>query len=95
VRGRLWRVHLPRLPIPVMAPKRSASTSPELSATSSDASSYSSSDGEQLPAQQTTWSGRTSRPPNRHVPSPGKLFSDKTAEAAPQALLHVRVAGQR
>jgi hypothetical protein len=29
VRGGLWRVYLPRLPIPVMAPKRSASTSPE------------------------------------------------------------------
>ncbi len=42
VRGGLWRVHLPRLPIPVMAPKRSASTSPELSATSSEPSDSSS-----------------------------------------------------
>jgi hypothetical protein len=29
VRGGLWRVHLPRLPIPVMVPKRRASASPE------------------------------------------------------------------
>jgi hypothetical protein len=35
-----------RLPIPVMAPKRSASTSPEPSASSSDVGSVSSSDGE-------------------------------------------------
>jgi hypothetical protein len=48
-RGGLWRVNLPRLPIPVMAPKRSASTSP------APASDSSSSDGEQLLAQQTTW----------------------------------------
>jgi hypothetical protein len=53
-----------RLPIPVMAPKRSASTSPELSASSSDIGSVSSSDGERLPGQQTTRSGRTSQPPN-------------------------------
>jgi hypothetical protein len=52
--GGLWRVHLPRLPIPVVAPKRSASTSPEPSTAPSDAISVSSSDGEQLPAQQTT-----------------------------------------
>jgi hypothetical protein len=79
----LRRVHLPRLPIPVMAPKRSAGTSSSTSISSSDASSDSSSDGEQLPAQQTTRSGRTSRPPNRHVPSPGKLFSDTNqAQAA-------------
>jgi hypothetical protein len=72
--GGLWRVYLPRLPIPVMAPKRSASASPEPSIAPSDASSDSCSDGEQLPAQQTTRSGRVSRPPNRHVPSPGKLL---------------------
>jgi hypothetical protein len=82
VREGLWRVHLPRLPVPAMAPKRSASTSPEPSTSSSDASSDSSSDGEKLPAQQTTRSGRVSRPPNRHVPSPGKLLSDATEEYA-------------
>jgi hypothetical protein len=65
-----------------MSPKRSASASPEPNPSSSDASRDSSSDGEQLPAQQTTRSGRTSRPPNRHVPSPGKLFSDANEEAA-------------
>ncbi len=43
-----WRVHLPRLPIPVMAPKRSASASPEPSTASRDAISDSSSDGERL-----------------------------------------------
>jgi hypothetical protein len=43
VRGR-GRVFRPRLPIPVMAPKRSASTSPEPSTSSSDASSDLSSD---------------------------------------------------
>jgi hypothetical protein len=82
VGGCLWRVHLPRLAIPVIAPKRSASTSPELSATSGESGSDSSSDGERLPAQQTTRSDRTSRPLNRHVPSPGKLFSDTNEEAA-------------
>jgi hypothetical protein len=45
------RVYHPRLPIPAMSPKRSASASPELSATSSDVGSVSSSDGERLPAQ--------------------------------------------
>jgi hypothetical protein len=65
-----------------MAPKRSASASPEPSTASRDVSSNSSSDGEQLPAQQTTRLGRTSRPPNRHVPSPGKLLSDATEEYA-------------
>jgi hypothetical protein len=88
--GGLWRVHLPRLPIPVMAPKRSASTSPEPSTLSSDARSDSSSDGERLPAQQTTRSGRTSRPPNRHVPSPGKLHSD-TNEAYAARLYAARL----
>jgi hypothetical protein len=44
-----------------MAPKRSASTSPEPSTAPSDVGSVSSSDGERLPAQQTTRSGRTSR----------------------------------
>jgi hypothetical protein len=56
VRGALWRVYLPRLPIPAMAPKRSASTSPEPSTSSSEPSD-SSSGGEQLPAQQTTRPG--------------------------------------
>ncbi len=40
------------------------------------------SDGERLPAQQTTRSGPVSRPPNRHVPSPGKLFSDNERDKA-------------
>jgi hypothetical protein len=77
-------VHLPRLPIPAMSPKRSASTSPEPSTSSSDVGSdSSSSDGEQLPAHLLgTRSGRTSRPSNRHVPSPGKLKSDTAAETA-------------
>jgi hypothetical protein len=55
---------------------------PEPSTAPSDVGSVSSSDGEQLPAQQTTRSGRTSRPSNRHVPSPGKLLSDATEEYA-------------
>jgi hypothetical protein len=72
---------LPRLPIPAMSPKSRASA-PEPSTSSSDASSdSSSSDGEQLPAQQTTRSGRTSAPPPRHVPSPGKLYSEEVREA--------------
>ncbi len=42
VRGRrLYVVHLPRLPIPVMAPKRSASTSPEPSTAPSEPSDVS------------------------------------------------------
>jgi hypothetical protein len=65
-----------------MSPKRSASTSPEPSTSSSDASSDSSSGGERLPAWQTTRSGRTSWPPNRHIPSPGKLKSDTAADSA-------------
>jgi hypothetical protein len=43
-----------------MAPKRSASASPEPSTAPSDVGSVSSSDGEQLPAQQTTRSGAAS-----------------------------------
>jgi hypothetical protein len=81
-RGWRGRVPRPRLPIYVMPPQRSASTSPELSATSSEPSDLSSSDGEQLPAQQTTRSGRVSRPPNRDVPSPGKLGSDRWRDTA-------------
>ncbi len=93
VRGGLGRVYLPRLPIPAMSPKRSASASPKPSTSSRDARSDSSSDGEQLPAQQTTRSGRTSRPPNRHVPSPGKLFSDRTEEMAARRATEPAAAG--
>jgi hypothetical protein len=56
--------------------------SPEPSTSSSDASSdSSSSDGERLPAQQTTRSGRVSRPPAQPLINPGKLYSDKIRES--------------
>jgi hypothetical protein len=65
-----------------MSPKRRAST-PEPSTSSSDASSdSSSSEGERLPAQQTTRSGRVSRPPARPLINPGKLFSELVRDTA-------------
>jgi hypothetical protein len=68
--SRQWLPSAPPAPAPSPAPRRVSLATQAATASSS------------RPICWTTRSGRTSRSPNRHVPSPGNLHSDRTAEAA-------------